>query len=96
MNQEHMDDLKPTPTPLLARRQALRLLAGSAVGGMLAIMDIGNARAKDKEKKRKCCKNGCCKDGCCMGEAKCKCCKDDCCAEGSCADGCCAEGSCRM
>ena len=98
MNQEQFDDLTPTPATRLSRRQALKLLASSTIGGLLAIMNIGGARAEDKKDKKakckcrgdRCCKDSCCKDGCCKGEAKCKCCKDD----GRCEDGCCKDGCC--
>ena len=73
MNQDRFDDLTRTLASPTSRRTVLKTLAGSAAGGLLALLGGGEAAADDtcKPVGKKCrkaaqCCSGVCTDGTCV------------------------------
>ena len=67
MNQDRFDDLTRTLASTTSRRTVLKTLAGSAAGGLLAFLGLGEAAADDtcKPLGKKCNKSSqCCSGGC--------------------------------
>jgi hypothetical protein len=72
MDYNRFDDLTRTLATTTSRRGFLKTLAGGAAGGMLALLGIGEAAAKDCTKTGKKCKDnkeccsGLCSNGTCV------------------------------
>jgi hypothetical protein len=93
MDHERFDDLTRALATTTSRRQFLKTLAGSAAGGLLALLGIGEAAADDTCKPigKKCRKNAQCCSGNCA-EGKCAPCKDPgvaCSSDSECCSGAC-------
>lgn len=71
MNPSTFDDLTKTLATSTSRRQALKTIAATALGGILGLSGIGTAFAKCKPAGIGCNSNSqCCSGGCCHGTCR--------------------------
>ncbi len=101
MNQDRFDDLARTLASTTSRRTVLKTLAGSAAGGLLALLGVGEVAADDTckpagkkcNKHAQCCSGNCVNDTCAACPSGSKLCngrcipQSHCCGGGDCAYG---------